>query len=60
MRTSEKGDSKAEGKIFRNRSRSYCEERFYLTTLLFHFVAFRNRKQFLEVPFNHCETGGTP
>ena len=50
MRTSEKGDSKAEGKIFRNRSRSYCEERFSLTTLLFHFVAVRNRKQFLEVP----------
>ncbi len=44
MRTSEKGNSKAEGKIFRNRSHSYCEERFWLTTLLFHFVAVRNRK----------------
>ena len=50
MRTSEKRDSKAEVKIYRNRSRSYCEERFSLTTLLFHFVAVRNRKQFLEVP----------
>ena len=50
MRTSEKGDSKAEGKIFRNLSHSYCKERFSLTTLLFHFVAGRNRKQFLEVP----------
>ena len=44
MRTSEKGNSKAEGKIFRNRSHSYCEERFSLTTLLFHFVAVRNKK----------------
>ena len=50
MRTSEKGDSKAEGEIFHNCSRSYCEERFGLTTLLFHFVAVRNRKQFLKVP----------
>ncbi|MEN8230559.1 MAG: hypothetical protein ABFS38_20540, partial [Bacteroidota bacterium] len=50
MRTSEKGDSKAEGKIFRNRSRSYGEERFSLITKLFHFVAVRNRKWFLEVP----------
>ena len=53
MRTSEKRDSKAEVKIYRNRSRSYCEERFSLTTLLFHFVAVRNRKQFLEVPYTH-------
>ncbi len=44
MRTSEKGNNKAEGKIFRNRSRSYREERFSLTTLLFHFAAVRNRK----------------
>jgi len=50
MRTSEKGISKAEGKIFHNRSHSYCEERFRLTTLLFPFAAVRNRKWFLEVP----------
>ena len=50
MRMSEKGDSKAEGKIFHNRSHSFCEERFSLTTMLFHFIAVRNRKWFLEVP----------
>ncbi len=52
MRTSEKRDSKAEVKIYRNRSRSYCEERFSLTTLLSLFAAARNNKWFLEVPIN--------
>ena len=59
MRMSEKGDSKAEGKIFRNRSHSYCEERFCLPTLLFHYVAVRNKNQFLVVPsnINHLKHG---
>ncbi len=44
MRTCEKGDSKAEGKIFCRCSHGYIEERFCLTTLLSLFTAVRNKK----------------
>jgi hypothetical protein len=50
MKVSEKNKDKAEDKIFRKRSPSCVEERFYLTTKYLYFAAICNRKRFLEVP----------
>ena len=44
MKMSEKFKIEEEGKIFRRRSRSYVEERFYLMTKILDFAAICNRK----------------
>jgi len=48
MRMSEKLKIELKGKIFRRRSRSYVEERFFLLAKIFNFAAIRNRKGFSE------------
>jgi hypothetical protein len=58
MKKSEKNKDKAEGKIFRKRSHSCVEERFYLTTRYLFFAAICNRKRFLEVPLCHFVSAG--
>ncbi len=49
MKMSEKFKNKAESKIFRRRSHSYVEERFYLTTMLLDFAAICNKNNCIYV-----------
>jgi len=48
MRMSERFKIELKGKIFRRRSHSYVEERFFLLTKILDFAAIRNRKGFSE------------
>ena len=48
MKMSEKFKIEEEVKIFRRRSLSYVEERFYLMTKILNFAAICNRKGFSE------------
>jgi len=48
MRMSEKFKIELKGKIFRRRSHSYVEERFFLLMKILDFAAIRNRKGFSE------------
>ncbi len=48
MKMSEKFKIEEEGKIFRRRSHSSVEERFYLMTKILDFAAICNRKGFSE------------
>jgi len=48
MRMSERYKIELKGKIFRRRSHSYVEERFFLLTKILDFAAIRNRKGFSE------------
>ncbi len=49
MKMSEKFKIEEEGKIFRRRSYSYVEERFFLMTKILDFAAICNRKGFFGV-----------
>ncbi len=48
LKMSEKFKIEEEGKIFRRRSHSYVEERFFLMTKILDFAAICNRKGFWE------------